>query len=310
MKCLVTGVAGFIGSHLAERLIGECHTVVGIDSFEDFYSREIKETNIRELKESNNFELVEGNLINLPLKEIVSEVDCVFHQAAQPGVRASWGKRFEIYAQNNILATQKLLEASVGSRIKRFVYASSSSVYGDTDVLPIKETNRLKPISPYGVSKLAGESLCYLYWKNFGVPIVSFRYFTVYGPRQRPDMAFCRFIKAILRGGEIEIYGNGNQTRDYTYVDDIVSATLSVVDREVVGEVFNVACGSNITLNEVLYLMEKAVNKKAKRIYIEKQRGDVKHTLADISKAKEMLNYRPKVSLAEGLREEVEWIRS
>ena len=310
MRCLVTGVSGFIGSHLAEKLIQDGHSVLGIDSFEDFYPRELKEENLKGLRDSEQFQLIEGNIIDLPLDTIVPDVDCVFHEAAQPGVRDSWGSRFEIYAQNNVLATQKLLEASVEANLKRFVYASSSSVYGDADSLPIDEKSRLRPVSPYGVSKLAGENLCHLYWKNYGIPVVALRYFTVYGPRQRPDMAFNRFIKAILKAEEITIYGNGTQTRDYTYIGDIVGGTLSAVEGEVVGEVFNLGGGFNMTLNEVLDVLENVIDKKARRVYVEVQRGDVKHTFSDITKAEKMLRYTPSVSIEEGLREEVQWLKS
>jgi UDP-glucose 4-epimerase len=310
MRCLVTGVSGFIGSNLAEQLIHDGHSVFGIDSFEDFYPRKLKEENLKSLRDSEQFRLIEGNIIDLPLETIVPDVDCVFHEAAQPGVRDSWGSRFEIYAQNNVLATQKLLEASVEANIKRFVYASSSSVYGDVDSLPIDEKSRLRPVSPYGVSKLAGENLCHLYWKNYGVPVVALRYFTVYGPRQRPDMAFNRFIKAILKGEEITIYGDGSQTRDYTYIGDIVGGTLSAVEGEVVGEVFNLGGGFRMTLNEVLDVLEEVIGKKARRVYVEVQKGDVKHTFSDITKAERMLHYTPSVSIEEGLREEVKWLKS
>lgn len=181
MKCLVTGVAGFIGSHLAERLIKEGHQVVGIDCFTDYYPREIKERNIEKLRSSEGFTFIEANLLDVNLPEMLRGLDYIFHQAAQAGVRASWGTNFEVYTLNNVLTTQKLLEAAKEAPIKLFVYASSSSVYGDAETFPTPETANPKPISPYGVTKLAGEHLCYLYWKNFGVPFISLRYFTVYG---------------------------------------------------------------------------------------------------------------------------------
>lgn len=307
MIVLVTGVAGFIGSHVAEKLVDEGHAVIGIDAFEPFYSRRTKEANLFNVRDKSNFTLVAGNLLDLNLPEIVSEVDCIVHEAAQPGVRESWGQKFEIYAQNNILATQKLLEASVNTGIRRFVYASSSSVYGESDDLPIKETSVLKPVSPYGVSKLAGEHLCLLYWKNFAVPTVALRYFTAYGPRQRPDMAFYKFIKAIVNNEDIEIYGDGKQTRDYTFVEDIVGATATAMENEVIGEVVNIGSGQSTTVAEVITMLEALTERKAKLVYREQQSGDLPHTLADITKAQRILDYAPKVSLSEGLEREVEW---
>jgi len=203
MRCLVTGVAGFIGSHLAEALLKQGHQVTGIDCFTDYYSKELKKINLTNLKQNKNFNFKEADLFDLDLPLILKQTDWVFHLAAQAGVRASWGKNFEIYTQNNILATQKLLEASKDAKLKGFIYASSSSVYGDIHTLPTPEMVYLQPVSPYGVTKLAGEHLCYLYHKNFGIPIMALRYFTVYGPRQRPDMAFHRFLKAALLGEPI-----------------------------------------------------------------------------------------------------------
>ncbi len=205
MKALVTGCAGFIGSHLAERLIEGDYEVVGIDCFSDYYPRKIKEKNMEKLMECDGFHFIKADITEKNLAKLLNSVDYIFHQASQAGVRASWGKSFKIYTDNNILATQMLLEAARDADIKKFIYASSSSVYGDTLSLPMKETDTPRPISPYGVSKLAGEHLCYLYWKNFGLQTTSLRYFTVYGPGQRPDMAFHRFIKAMLDGGKITI---------------------------------------------------------------------------------------------------------
>jgi UDP-glucose 4-epimerase len=308
MKCLVTGVAGFIGSHLAERLIKEGHQVVGIDCFTDYYPREIKERNIEKLRSSEGFTFIEANLLDVNLPEMLRGLDYIFHQAAQAGVRASWGTNFEVYTLNNVLTTQKLLEAAKEAPIKLFVYASSSSVYGDAETFPTPETANPKPISPYGVTKLAGEHLCYLYWKNFGVPFISLRYFTVYGPRQRPDMAFHRFIKAMLKGKEIIVYGDGKQTRDFTYIDDAVEANLLAMRSEAIGEVFNIDGGSRITINEAIRLLEGIMGKRARVRYVERQKGDVRHTAADITKAKKMLGYEPKVRIEEGLRREVEWL--
>jgi nucleoside-diphosphate-sugar epimerase len=209
MRSLVTGVAGFVGSSLAERLIREGHEVIGVDCFTDYYARSIKEENLKGLLKEEQFTFFEADVLWANLGEFLNGVDYVFHQAAQAGVRSSWGDEFNVYTSNNVLATQRLLEACKGLEMKRFLYASSSSVYGDSEELPLREQSFLKPVSPYGVTKLAGEYLCYSYWKNFDIPVVSLRYFTVYGPRQRPDMAFHRFIKAMLHDGNIEIYGDG-----------------------------------------------------------------------------------------------------
>ena len=302
MKALVTGCAGFIGSHLVDKLLEQGYKVVGTDSFTNYYSKEIKEANISNAIKNNNFKLIEDDIMNM---DNFPEVDYVFHLAAQAGVRASWGKSFEIYTKNNIEATQKLLEFYKDRKIKKFVYASSSSVYGDAE-LPMRENSLLKPVSPYGVTKLAGENLCYLYWKNYNVPTVSLRYFTVYGPRQRPDMAIHKFVKAILNDEEITVFGDGTQTRDFTYVDDVVEANILAGSSEVEGEVFNVGGGSRISVNVLIKKIEETTVKKARINYIGKQKGDVRDTLADTGKISGM-GWKPKVKIEEGLREFVKW---
>lgn len=307
MRALVTGAAGFIGSHLAEGLLKLGWEVKAIDSFTDYYSRKIKENNLKNLKENKNFSFQEGNLLELDLKKDLEEIGYLFHLAAQPGVRKSWGKNFGIYIRNNIAVTQRLLEEVKEFPLKKFILASSSSVYGESP-LPMREDNVLKPISPYGVTKLASENLGYLYYKSFKVPAITLRYFTVYGPRQRPDMAFHRFVKSLLNGEEIVIYGDGEQTRDFTYVTDTVEATIKAAQSEVTGEIINIGGGAQVTVNETLKILEEITRKKARVKYIEKQRGDVLHTFANISKAKRLLNYQPKVELREGLEKEVEWL--
>lgn len=308
MKVLVTGVAGFIGSHLAERLVELGFEVVGIDCFTEYYSKKVKENNIRNIIDSPRFLIIRKNLLDVELKDILDDCDYVFHLAAQAGVRESWGEDFSIYTRNNVLATQKLLEACKDIKIKKFVYASSSSIYGDAPALLMKEDDNLRPISPYGVTKLAGEHLCYVYWKNFAVPTVSLRYFTVYGPRQRPDMAFHKFIKAILEDDAISIYGDGKQTRDFTFISDLVNANILAMKTGHGGEVFNIGGGSNTSVNETIKILEKAIKKEARVRYIEKQRGDVEHTYADISKAERLLGYEPKIGIKKGMREEINWI--
>ncbi|MGA1794354.1 MAG: NAD-dependent epimerase/dehydratase family protein [bacterium] len=307
MRCLVTGVAGFIGSHLAERLLELGHDVVGIDAFIDYYPRQLKEKNLAGLRDNNGFRFIEADLNDMNLEELVEDCELIFHQAAQAGVRASWGKEFRIYTDCNIKATQALLEACLGKGIKKFVYASSSSVYGDTPELPMREVNVVRPVSPYGVTKLAGEHLACLYAKNFGLPCVSLRYFTVYGPRQRPDMAFHRFITACMENRQITVYGDGEQTRDFTYISDIIDANIQAVQSEAEGEVFNIGGGSRVSLNQVLSILERVANKKIPRQFIETQKGDVRHTYADVSKARMCLGYKAKVTLEKGLKREFEW---
>jgi len=307
LKCLVTGAAGFIGSHLAERLIAEGYKVVGVDCFTDYYPRPVKERNLAELRNSDRFRFVEADLRFVDLEPLLDGVNYVFHQAAQAGVRASWGENFTIYTEHNVLATQRLLEAVKGREIARFIYASSSSIYGDTPDLPMREDSLPRPISPYGVTKLAGEHLCQLYHTNFGVPTVSLRYFTVYGPRQRPDMAFHRFIRAILEGKPLIVYGDGEQTRDFTYISDAVEANLLAMRCAPPGAIFNIGGGSRVSINYAIRLLEKILGKKAIVGYQEAQHGDVRHTLADTSAAREVLGFIPKVGLKEGLRAQLAW---
>jgi UDP-glucose 4-epimerase len=309
MRSLVTGVAGFIGSHLAERLLQENHHVVGIDCFTDYYAKSLKEANLRKLLKDPGFSFLEENLLTASLPERLMECDYIFHQAAQAGVRSSWGAEFEIYTSLNVLATQRLLEACKGLNIKKFIYASSSSVYGDAQELPLREESILKPVSPYGVTKLAAEQLCYSYWKNYHIPTISLRYFTVYGPRQRPDMAFHRFMRALLEGETIEIYGDGKQTRDFTFIADIIQGNLLAMQSPLVGGVFNLGGGSRVVLNDVLETIQQVAGEGAKIVYRDVQRGDVMHTLADTSKAMSELAYRPQVDLRTGLKEEWEWLR-
>lgn len=239
MKCLVTGCAGFIGSHLTDSLLAKGFEVIGIDCFTDYYARSIKERNIQNALENRNFSFIEKDILEI---DAIPDVDYVFHQAAQAGVRASWGREFEIYCRLNIESTQYLLESCKRKKIKKFVYASSSSVYGDV-ALPMKENMMLRPMSPYGVTKLAAENLCYLYWKNYHVPIIALRYFTVYGPRQRPDMGIHKFVRAIMNGDPITIYGDGTQTRDFTYVADIVDANITAAISSIEGEAINIGGG-------------------------------------------------------------------
>ncbi|MCL6519350.1 MAG: NAD-dependent epimerase/dehydratase family protein [Armatimonadetes bacterium] len=311
MNCLVTGCAGFIGSTLSEKLLSLGCNVVGIDNFSDYYSKDIKLLNLSIVLSHPRFRFVEGDLLALDLKPLLSEVDWVFHEAAQPGVRMSWGANFGVYVRNNILATQRLLESAVGTNIRRLVYASSSSVYGNSPELPLRESAKPQPVSPYGVTKLAAENLCHLYFVNYGLPVVSLRYFTVYGPRQRPDMAFHRFIRAAIKGEELIIYGNGKQTRDFTYVSDVCDANLLAAQaKEVEGEVFNIGGGSHVDLNKVVEAIGELVGHSLNVRRVEDQLGDMRHTLSDISAARKRLGYSPKVSLHDGLASQVSWMLS
>ncbi len=310
MKALVTGAAGFVGSHLVDHLLGLGHEVVGVDCFLDYYPRAYKERNLSSARTRDRFAFVEADLTQTDLRALLEGVEWVFHQAAQAGVRASWGEEFRIYSDHNVYATQRLLEACRGHRaLKRVVYASSSSVYGDTEDLPMRETSMPKPVSPYGVTKLAAEHLAWLYWKNFGLPTVSLRYFTVYGPRQRPDMAFHRFIRAALRDERVTLFGDGTQSRDFTYVSDIVAANVSAAERAPDGSVFNIGGGSRTTVNEVLETIGELVGRPLRVDRLDAQKGDVRHTAADTSAAQRFLGYRPQVSLREGLQAEIDWLR-
>lgn len=309
MRSLVTGVAGFIGSTLAETLVEEGDSVQGVDCFLDYYPREVKERNLETLSRSSRFELIEEPLQELDLRSLLSATDRVFHLAAQAGVRASWGAEFEIYTTNNILATQELLEAAVGRELSGFVFASSSSVYGDSAALPMKEDVPLHPVSPYGVSKLAAEKLVELYHTNYGLPTVSLRYFTVYGPRQRPDMAFHRLFSAARTGEPFPLYGDGKQTRDFTFVRDAVAATVAASERGKPGAVYNIGGGSRVSMLEVIERVESIAGTKLAIDRRDTQKGDMRDTYADTSAARNDLEYEPATPLEEGLREEWEWIR-
>lgn len=298
MNVLVTGCAGFIGSHLTDRLLAEGYRVTGIDRFSDYYPREVKEQNLSSALRHSEFTLIDEDILEIGS---FPPVDYVFHLAAQPGVRASWGKKFDLYIRDNILATQRLLENYKEHNIRKFVYSSSSSVYGNSP-LPMNENQKVQPISPYGVTKLAGEHLCYLYWKSYHVPIVSLRYFTVYGPRQRPDMGINKFVRAILNEEPIIIYGDGHQTRDYTYIDDVVEANLLAAQSAVQGETLNIGGGNHISVVDLVRVIEKVTGKSAYIRHIEEQKGDVIDTWADTEKAEKLLGWRPKVRIKEGIK--------
>ena len=308
MKALVTGTAGFIGSTLAERLLADGADVVGIDSFTDYYPRAIKERNLEVLGRHSAFQFVESSIAAADLGRLLSGRTHVFHLAAQAGVRKSWGRDFAAYTTNNIEATQLLLEALVGSEIERVVYASSSSVYGDAAAIPMREDALPQPVSPYGVTKLSGEQLCHLYFANHGIPAVSLRYFTVYGPRQRPDMGFNRFLTAALLNRPITVFGDGEQTRDFTFVTDAVAATVAAATRGTPGRVYNIGGGSRVSVNEVLEMIGRVTGKHLHLVVDPVQKGDMRHTYADTSLARAELGYRPLVGLEQGLAAEFRWL--
>lgn len=308
MRALVTGAAGFIGSHLSERLLAEGAEVVGIDCFTDYYPRAFKEANVAALAASPRFSLIEARIQDADLPSLLDGVTHVFHLAAQAGVRKSWGADFRHYTENNIEATQVLLEACVKARPERLVYASSSSVYGDEAPIPMREDQVPRPVSPYGVTKLAGEQLCHLYHVNHGVPAVALRYFTVYGPRQRPDMAFHRFLRAALGGQPIHLYGDGQQSRDFTFVADAVSATVAAATRGTPGRVYNIGGGSRVSVNDVLAIVGHLIDKPLDIRREAEQKGDMRDTYADTSLARRDLGYRPSVTLEQGLDAEFRWL--
>ncbi len=311
-KSIVTGAAGFIGSHLVEALLQRGEQVIAIDEFNDYYDPSLKKKNIAHLQNHPGLTLIAASMQALDWKTLLEDVDVIYHQAAQAGVRASWGKAFGAYTERNLNATQVLLEAAKNApRLQRLVFASTSSVYGEAETLPTNESVCPQPVSPYGITKLAAERLCALYYKNFGVPWVALRYFTVYGPRQRPDMAFHKFLQAMLHRQAISIYGDGQQTRDFTYVSDVVAANLAAACvPQAVGEIFNIGGGSTVMLNQVLTVMEEIVGYSVPRNYLPKAVGDARHTAADVSKARQILGYQPQVSLPSGLTQQWYWIKS
>jgi UDP-glucose 4-epimerase len=308
VKALVTGAAGFIGSNLSTALANDGVEVVGLDCFTDYYARDIKERNVAALRVHPGFRLIEGSLQTVNLADVLDGVTHVFHLAAQAGVRSSWGSEFITYTSNNVDATQRLLEAVKERPLTRFVYASSSSVYGDAATIPMTEDSRLQPLSPYGVTKLAAEHLCHLYHVNYGVPTVSLRYFTVFGPGQRPDMGFHRFLKAAHTGQPISLYGDGEQTRDFTFVADAVAATRAAGDRGRPGAVYNIGGGSRISIRDVLAIIEGLAGRPLIIHRGPAQKGDMRDTFADTSRARQELGFAPAYTVESGLRAESDWI--
>jgi UDP-glucuronate 4-epimerase len=317
MKALVTGAAGFIGSHLTDALLADGHEVIGVDAFTPYYDRGVKEANLTAARDHESFHLVETDLRDADLVPLLDAVDSVFHQAAQPGVRLSWSDGFAEYDSNNVLATQRLLEAVKVARaegrgsLTRFVFASSSSVYGNAPSYPTHEDDLPRPHSPYAVTKLAAEHLCGLYASNWAIPTVALRYFTVYGPRQRPDMAMCRLIEAVLGGDPFPRYGDGSHIRDFTYVTDVVRANIAAATADIVpGTVVNVAGGGSISMRELIDLVGSLAGAEVPLVALDARAGDVERTGGSIDRAAELLGWRPLTSVPDGVATQLAWRRT
>ena len=311
MHVLVTGAAGFIGSHTVERLLADGHRVRGVDCFTDNYDPALKRANAALLDGRDGWELVEADLVTADVAALLDDVDAVLHLAGQPGVRDSWAQGFDAYVQRNITATQRLLEASRSTNISRFAAASSSSVYGDAETYPTTEDALPRPVSPYGVTKLAAEHLCTLYASNFGVPTVSLRYFTVYGPRQRTDMALRRLIDLTLAGEPFELYGDGSVRRSFTYVDDVVEANLAALFGEVPPGTFcNIAEESTASMSEVIDLVGSTLGTPVTLVHRPDAAGDARRTGGSSSRARELLGWSASTLLPDGVEQMVQWCRA
>jgi nucleoside-diphosphate-sugar epimerase len=309
VRALVTGVAGFLGSTLAESLLSSGFDVLGVDAFTPNYEPSVKRANLDRLSRDPGFRFVEADLRHADLRPLFEGVSHVAHLAALPGVRSSWGESFRDYAEHNIVVTQRLLEASRDRSLERIAVASSSSVYGSARRTPTPEDEPRRPISPYGVTKLATEALVDAYRREHGVPAVALRYFTVYGPRQRPDMGFHRFFEAARLGNPVTVFGDGRQTRDFTFVDDAVSATVASLTRPVKEFVYNVGGGHRVALSDVLDRIEKVVGRAIERRHVQPQHGDPRDTSSDTTLARRDLGYEPRTSLERGLSLQWEWQR-
>jgi len=305
-SAVVTGCAGFLGSHLCEALLASGHAVTGVDCFTDFYARPLKERNVAGVCHAPGFRLIEADIAEAPLEPLLGDADVVFHLAAQAGVRTSFGDGLGDYLHHNVQGTQRLLEEVAGRELGAFVYASSSSVYGDQHVYPVAEDAPLRPLSPYGATKVITEQLAEAFWRSHEVPVVGLRYFTVYGPRQRPDMAFARFLRRAVKGQPLQVLGDGLQVREFTYVDDVVAATLAAADRGRRGSVYNVGGGQPVSVLDAVALLEELLDRPLRVEHLDVSPGDPRRTEADITRAERDLGYEPATALAEGLAAHLE----
>ena len=311
MKALITGAAGFIGSHLSERLLADGWDVVGVDNFDDFYDPQIKRRNISDCLKNNNFQLIEADIRDGQAmdKAAGEDVRIIVHLAAMAGVRPSIAQPL-LYADVNVNGTMVLLELAKKHRIDKFIFGSSSSVYGNNEKVPFSEVDSVdSPISPYAATKKAGELICHTYHHLYGTSITCLRFFTVYGPRQRPDLAIHKFAKLIEQDKPIPVYGDGSMMRDFTYIDDIINGIVSAMGRCDGFNIYNLGESEPITVNDLISEIEKALGKKAIREYQPPQPGDVERTYADITKAAENLAYKPSTSIHAGLKQFVAWLR-
>ena len=308
-KIVITGGSGFIGSHIAERCVSEGHEVVIIDNMDDYYSPALKKKNIDHVSKFGTVTFIQGDITNLEfLRGVIDDnVDYVFHEAAQAGVRISVENPFK--PNNiNVVGTLNVLQASIDSNVERVINASSSSVYGKVEYLPFDEKHPTQPVSPYGVSKLAAEHYCRVFYEVYGLPTVSLRYFTVYGPRMRPDLAISIFTGKMLKNEPITIFGDGEQTRDFTYIEDIINVNMKLLEaKKVDGRIMNIGSGNRISVNDLVKYLKGIIVSSSVVNYTDVQKGDAAHTLADVGLTKELVGYEPSVSIEEGLKKFVEW---
>ncbi len=308
MKLLVTGACGFIGTNLCKSLLEDGYSVIGVDAFTENYSRNLKMANRDELLKFKEFSFLEADLLKIDLNQLVVNVSVIFHLAGQPSVHNSWGEDFDLYTNRNILLTQKLLCAAKDAKTPRFVYSSSSSIYGRVKTLPTRETDEKVPISPYGVTKYAAENLVTLFGSEFGLSTVSLRYFTVFGPRQRPDMAFNKLISAGLKEQNFSLHGDGSQTRDFTFIDDVVNANKLAAFKNVhPGSIFNIGGGSPVSMNETIEILEDILSLKFKIEFTPLGPGNPMITTADTSRALTTLGWKAKIDIYQGLKAQVDW---
>jgi UDP-glucuronate 4-epimerase len=307
-RVLVTGCAGFLGSHLSERLVELGHVVVGVDCFTPYYPREAKERNLERLRAEPSFSFAELDLAGDPLEGLLEGVQVVYHLAAQPGVRGSFGECFEEYVRSNVLGTQRLLEQAARPPVPKFVYASSSSVYGDATKCPTTEACERRPVSPYGITKMATEELAGVYTRCFGVPVVGLRYFTAYGPRQRPDMAFARFFRCALAGKPLPINGDGRQVRDFTFVHDVVSGTIAAAGLGRPGTVYNIGGGNPVELLDAIGNIGELIGRRIELEHRHAPVGEARRTGCDGELARRDLDFAPRTDLIKGLAAQLEWM--